>query len=125
MQYRKMRILVIAFVFFSAGVLGACASTPEAKNIAYSCDRGTKFTVNYTKKGFTTTRGGRNHSHRYEERNIAATITLSDGTTIILPAQKVDSGFMFSNGRYTFNGEGNKANWAVGRMLAEVCQISD
>lgn len=124
MQYRRMRTLIIVFVFFSAGLLGACASTPEAKNIAYSCDRGTNFTVSYTKKGFTTTRGGRNHSHRYEERNVAANITLTDGSTISLPAQKVDSGFMFSNGRYTFNGEGNKTSWAVGRMLAENCQTT-
>lgn len=124
MQYRKMRLLMIVFVFFLAGLIGACAGTPEAKNVAYSCDRGTSFTVSYTKKGFTTTRGGRNHSHRYEERNVAANITLSDGTIIILPARKVDSGFMYSNGRYTFKGEGNKASWTVGRMLAEGCQIS-
>ncbi len=124
MQYRKMRISMVVFIGVFTGLLSACASTPETKSVAYTCDRGTQLIVTYTKKGFTTMRGGRNNIHRYEERNIAANITLPDGTNLTLPVQKVDSGFMYSNGRYTFNGEGNKANWVVGRMLAESCNIN-
>ena len=118
-----MRILI--FVFLSVGLLGACASTPEAKNIAYTCDRGTNFIVNYTKKGFTTMRNGKNGIHRYEVKNIAANITLADGTLLSLPVQKIASGFMFSNGKYTFSGKDNKASWAVGKMLAEQCEINN
>ena len=123
MHYRLMRILI--FVFLSVGLLGACASTPEAKNIAYTCDRGTNFIVNYTKKGFTTMRNGKNGIHRYEVKNIAANITLADGTILSLPVQKIASGFMFSNGKYTFSGKDNKASWAVGKMLAEQCEINN
>ena len=123
MHYRLMRILI--FVFLSVGLLGACASTPEAKNIAYTCDRGTNFIVNYTKKGFTTMRNGKNGIHRYEVKNIAANITLADGTLLSLPVQKIASGFMFSNGKYTFSGKDNKASWAVGKMLAEQCEINN
>ena len=118
-----MRILI--FVFLSVVLLGACASTPEAKNIAYTCDRGTNFIVNYTKKGFTTMRNGKNGIHRYEVKNIAANITLADGTILSLPVQKIASGFKFSNGKYTFSGKGNKASWAVGKMLAEQCEINN
>ena len=123
MHYRLMRILI--FVFLSVSLLGACASTPEAKNIAYTCDRGTNFIVNYTKKGFTTMRNGKNGIHRYEVKNIAANITLADGTLLTLPVQKIASGFMFSDGIYAFSGKGNKVSWAVGRMLAEQCEISN
>ena len=123
MHYRLMRILI--FVFLSVGLLGACASTPEAKNIAYTCDRGTNFIVNYTKKGFTTMRNGKNGIHRYEVKNVAANITLADGTILSLPVQKIASGFKFSNGKYTFSGKDNKASWAVGKMLAEQCEINN
>ena len=123
MHYRLMRILI--FVFLSVVLLGACASTPEAKNIAYTCDRGTNFIVNYTKKGFTTMRNGKNGIHRYEVKNIAANITLADGTILSLPVQKTTPGFIFSNGKYTFSGKDNKASWAVGKMLAEHCEINN
>jgi len=121
-----MRNLIFFLACFStallsACLLSACATAPKAKNIAYSCDRGTQFTVTYIKKGFTTMRGGKNSFHRYEERNVAADVTLADGTNMTLPAQKVNSGFMFSNGRYTLSGDGNKASWAVGKMLSESC----
>ncbi len=119
-----MHTLIFVFICLSAGLLGACASTPVAKNIAYTCDRGTNFIVNYTKKGFTTMRNGKNGIHRYEVKNIAANITLADGTILLLPVQKISSGFIFSNGKYTFSGKDNKASWAVGRMLAEQCEIS-
>ena len=119
-----MHNLIFVFICLSAGLLGACVSTPEAKNIAYTCDRGTNFIVNYTKKGFTTMRNGKNSIHRYEVKNIAANIMLADGTLISLPVQKVASGFKFSNGKYTFSGIDNKASWAVVRMLAEQCKIN-
>ena len=125
MHYRLMHTLIFVFICLSAGLLGACASTPDAKNIAYTCDRGTNFIVNYTKKGFTTMRNGKNGIHRYEVKNIAANITLADGTLLSLPVQKIASGFKFSNGKYTFSGKDNKASWAVGKMLAEQCEINN
>ena len=109
----------IAFCF-----VAACTTLPaDAKNVRYACDRGTELSVNFTEKGFTTMRGGRNSMHRYEVKKVAANITLADGTLITLPVQKVASGFMYSNGRYTLRGKSNEAMWSVGKMAAENCII--
>lgn len=120
----KTHTLGIYFISALTSLLGACASVPEVDNIDYACDRGTQFNVVYTKKGVTTMRNGKNGIHRYEIKNIAANITLQDGTLITLPAQKAGSGFAFSNGQYTLSGKDNNASWIVGKMLAERCQIN-
>jgi len=120
----RIKVFALTFVCITAGIISACATTPKAiKTTHYTCDRGTNFSVTYTEKGISTVRGGRNSMPRYEIRNVAANITLADGTLITLPVQKTPSGFMYSNGKHTFRGEGNEAMWSVGRMLAERCEI--
>ncbi len=114
----------ILLIFACTLCISACATNATGeKSVRYLCDRGTDLHVGYTKKGFTTMRGGRNSMHRYEERNVAANITLQDGTLIILPVQKAASGFMFSNGRYTFSSQNNEVMWSVGKMAAERCEV--
>lgn len=122
--FTKRNVLLIVSIGIATSIIGACMTSPKiAKPTHYVCDRGTGFSVTYTEKGFTTVRGGRNSMPKYELKNVAANITLSDGTLITLPVQKTSSGFMFSNGRHTFRGEGNEAMWSVGRMLAERCEV--
>ncbi|WP_020168096.1 MULTISPECIES: MliC family protein [Methylotenera] len=124
MQRKKISILVISLICVTAGIISACVTAPKAaKPTHYACDRGTSFSVTYTEKGFTTVRGGRNSMPKYEVKNVAANVTLADETLITLPVQKTASGFMYSNGRHTFRGEGSEAMWSVGRMLAERCEI--
>jgi len=124
MQRKKIRIFALSLICVTAGIISACATTPKAiKTTHYACDRGTNFSVTYTEKGISTVRGGRNSMPRYEIKNVAANITLADGTLITLLVQKTASGFMYSNGKHTFRGEGNEAMWSVGRMLAERCEV--
>jgi len=124
MHRKKIRIFLLSLICVTAGIISACATTPKVtKTMHYACDRGTNFSVTYTEKGISTVRGGRNSMPRYEIRNVAANITLADGTLITLPVQKTASGFMYSNGKHTFRGEGNEAMWSVGRMLAERCEV--
>jgi membrane-bound inhibitor of C-type lysozyme len=118
------KIFVVISACITTCFIGACATLPaDAKSVHYQCDRGTELSVTFTKKGFTTMRGGKNAIRIYEEKNVAANITLADGTLITLPVQKVASGFMYSNGKYTFRGKGDEAMWSVGRMAAERCEI--
>ena len=125
MQRKKISIIAISLISLTAVIISACVTPPKVeKPTHYACDRGTNFSVTYTEKGFTTVRGGRNSTPRYEIKNVAANITLADGTLITLPVQKTASGFMYSNGKHTFRGEGNEAMWSVGRMLAERCEIN-
>lgn len=124
MQGKKISIIFITLACVTAGFISACVTPPKAeKSTHYSCDRGTNISVTYTEKGFTTVRGGRNSIPRYEIKKVAANITLADGTVMTLPVQKTVSGFMYSNGRHTFRGDGNEAMWSVGKMLAERCEI--
>lgn len=123
-QSKKKHIFIILFTTITAGSIGACATKPVlAKNIDYQCDRGTNLSVTFTEKGFTTVRGGKNSMPKYEIKNVAADVTLADGTLITLPVQKVASGFMYSNGKYSLRGKGDEAMWSVGRMLAEQCAV--
>ena len=117
------KLISIAFICITACLLTNCTTNPKTpKNVHYECDRGSQLNVTFTEKGVTTIRGGRNSMPRYEIKNVAANVTLADGSVIILPVQKVASGFMYSNGKYTLRGEGDEAMWAVGRMLAERCK---
>ena len=125
MYSKRMRDFATVSVCVAASVIAACATKPEiAKSVNYQCDDGTEFSVSFTEKGFTTMRGGRNSMHRYEIRKVAANITLADGTLVTLPAQKVASGFMYSDGRYSFRGKNNEAKWVVGKMAAEHCIVN-
>lgn len=124
MMQHKKTIFVILLIAVTASFISACTTKPiEKKPRYYACDRGTNFNVTYTEKGFTTVRGGRNSMPKYEIKNVAANITLADGTFITLPVQETASGYMYSNGKHTFRGEGNEAMWSVGRMLAEQCEV--
>ncbi len=117
-----IKIVAIIFTCITSCFIGACATSPaDAKMVHYECDRGTELAVTFIEKDFTTMRGGRNSMHRDEIKKVAANITLEDGTLIILPIQKVASGFMYSNGRYTLRGKNEEAMWSVGKMVAEHC----
>lgn len=120
----KSRFGSAVLICLVSGVMASCTTTPKpAKNIHYECDRGTHLNVTFVEKGATTVRGGRNSIPRYEIKNVAANVTLADDIIITLPVQKVASGFMYSNGKYSLRGEGDEAMWSVGRMLAEHCVI--
>lgn len=109
----------------AALLLSACALSPTLTPAAYyQCERGTELQVVF--KEITVSKktgGGRNTQHRLEKKRTTAFVTLNDGTALELPVQKVASGFMFSNGRYTLRGKGNEAMWAVGRMVEEQCTL--
>ena len=122
-KYKKLTNLPTLATCLVIVLVGACTTTSKTpKNVHYECNRGSQLNVTFTEKGVTTIRGGRNSMPRYEIKNVAANVTLPDGSVIILPVQKVASGFMYSNGKYSLRGEGNEAMWAVGRMLAERCE---
>lgn len=124
MQTKLIKAIAITFAGIATCFIGACATLhADAKGVHYACDRGTELAVRFTEKDFTTMRGGRNSMHRYEVKKVAANISLVDGTLIILPVQKVASGFMYSNWRYTLRGKNNEAMWSVGKMAAELCVI--
>ena len=42
---------------------------------------------------------------------------------IILAAKQVTSGFLYTNGKYTFTGKGNDVQWTIGRMMPMKCTI--
>ncbi len=112
-------LILLAIAAFSA-----CTTKPELKKIVhYQCERGSAFSVTFIEKGVTTVRGGRNSMPRYAVKKVAANVTLADGTLVTLPAQKVSSGFMYSNGQYTLRGNDDQAMWSVGKLLAELCEI--
>ena len=124
MPYKNPHTFLVLLSCLAVGLISACTTTPEpAKNIHYECDRGTHLNVTFIEKGVSTMRGGRNSMSRYEIKKVAANVTLSDGSVITLPVQKVASGYMYGNGRYSLRVEGNEAMWSVGRMLAERCLV--
>jgi membrane-bound inhibitor of C-type lysozyme len=106
-------------------LLSACATTPTVNpTVQYACDLGTQLTVVLNHKYVPVVRGGRGGTHRMEKRITGATVTLPDGTTLELPAQKVTSGFKVTNGQYTLWGKGDNATWAVGRKAIEQCTLT-
>jgi membrane-bound inhibitor of C-type lysozyme len=103
-------------------LLSACATTPTVNpTVQYTCDLGTQLSVVLNQKYVSIVRGGRGGTHYLEKRITGATVTLSDGTVLELPAQKVASGFKVSNGQYTLWSKGNAATWTVGRKAIEQC----
>jgi len=67
--------------------------------------------------------GGRNAKHLIEKRGLMHFVTLMDSTEVELSAQKLASGYMFSNGQYTLKGKGNSALWAADKMDEEQCSL--
>jgi len=106
----------------SALALTACSTTqPTKKQIVYHCDRGTTLNVTFVERSYSTIRGGRQNRLRHHKQVTAAVVKFTAEDVVTLPAEKVASGFMYSNGRYTLRGKGNEAMWTVGKMLDEHC----
>ena len=105
-------------------LLGACATTPTVSPVVqYQCNLGAHLNVMFNHKYVSVVRGGRGGTHYMQKRLSGASVTLVDGTILELPAQKVASGFMVSNGQYTLRGKANEANWAVAGMAVEECLL--
>lgn len=83
-----------------------------AKNVKYTCNRETRLSVNFTS------------THNNSEKNIAI-INGFGKQAIILASKPVDSGFLYSNGKYTLRGKDNKATWTVGRMSDFHCTLGN
>jgi len=98
--------------------LAACATTSGGDGIAppppppppsaeaptgviYHCQDGTTFRIAFSE-----------HS---------ATVTLSDGTKLILPQQVAASGIWYSSGKHDFRGKGRDATWTIGRKVPTQC----
>lgn len=107
-------------------ILFGCANNPKkTQAVHYECNHGSSFSVIFSELTEYNHRRGRNHEPpRTRKKTSSAIITLANGEVVELPAQKVASGFMVSNGRYTLRGKGNEALWAVGRMTEEKCVIT-
>ncbi|PPC95274.1 MAG: hypothetical protein CTY33_00550 [Methylotenera sp.] len=119
-QLKRFGILILAMAM--PLLISACATTPKANPVVqYQCERGTQLSVVFNHTYVSVVRGGRNSMHRVEKRTTGASVTLADGTSLELPAQKVTSGFSMSNGKYTLRGKDSEASWSVGRMAAENC----
>lgn len=119
-QYYKSRLAISAALLISA-----CAVTPTFSTAShYQCEQGTELRVVFKEtREAKIINGGRNAKHRIEKKVTHAFVTLMDGTEVELSAQKVASGYMFSNGQYTLKGKGNSASWAAGKMVEEQCSL--
>ncbi|ESQ81384.1 MliC family protein [Asticcacaulis sp. YBE204] len=76
-------------------------SAEASTGIVYTCANGTTFNIYFSEN--------------------AATVTLSDGTKLILPQQVAASGIWYSSGRHDFRGKGRNATWTVGKMVPTQC----
>lgn len=88
------------------------AQQTNPKNDRYTCSRNTNLSVNFT----STSNEG--------DKKIAI-INGYGKQSIILPNKTVASGFLYSNGKYTLRGKGDKATWTVGRMAPFQCSVGD
>jgi len=84
----------------------------ETENRKYTCDRGTKLSVNFTS------------TQNNSDKNVAI-VNGFGKQAIVLAYKPVASGFLYSNGKYTLRGKGNKATWTVGRMADSHCTLGD
>ncbi len=88
------------------------AQQTNTTNVKYTCTRNTKLSVNFTSKN----------------DEIEQTVAIINGygeQSITLPNKTVASGFLYSNGKYTLRGKGDKASWTVGRMASFQCSVGD
>lgn len=119
-RFMKKELLVIIFSCFlmSCSKTSAYfnnevnAGTKSNKKVKYLCDRNTTLSVR-----FSSTTGEK-------KKNIAIINGFGD-QAIILASQETDSGFLYSNGRYSLRGKGMQANWTVGRMSAFQCSMNN
>ena len=84
----------------------------STENVKYTCNRNTKLSVNFTSTG-------------NENDKKIAIINGFSNQAIILPSKSTASGFLYSNGIYTFHGKGKEATWTVGRMMPFQCSVGD
>ena len=89
-------------------------NTPKTSttNVKYTCNRGTKLSVNFI----------------FKNNNSDKTIAIINGfgeQAIILPNKAVASGFLYSNGKYALRGKGEHATWIIGRMAPFQCSAGD
>jgi len=118
----KLLVVIIASAF-----LLSCADIPphttinktdinaqqtNPKNHKYTCSRNTNLSVNFT-------------STSNESDKKIVIINGYGEQSIILPNKTVASGFLYSNGKYTLRGKGDKATWTVGRMASFQCSVGD
>jgi hypothetical protein len=60
----------------------------------------------------------------FDENGVS--VTLADGTTISLPQKRSDdSGYAYSNGKFTLSGDDTSAKWVVGKKAPVTCKIKD
>lgn len=104
------RTLIVSMAMLCT--MGACSTSPsQITNTArYQCDRGTYLSVLF-------------NQDKIKPDQDMAVVQLEDGTSTELPASRAASGFLYTNGRYALRGKGNEAQWSIGRMAAETCQV--
>lgn len=106
-RHRSLSIAYcLSLLFLTACVKNTEVTSIDIKVVKYACDRGTQLTATFSKDG--------------------SNVEISTNTVknLILPAQAATSGFIYSNGRYELQGEGEKAMWSIGRMAPELCLAS-
>ena len=85
----------------------------KQKLIDYTCDNYANITVSFTSVG--------NNNDRV---NIVI-INTPNAQPITLAGQTVDSGFLYSNGKYTLRGKGSDVQWTVGKMMPIKCTAAE
>jgi membrane-bound inhibitor of C-type lysozyme len=81
--------------------------------IHYNCDNNKEISVSFT-----------TINKEHTPKNIVI-INSQDNKPIILSAKQVSSGFLYSNGKYTFRVKGNDVQWTIGRMMPMKCTEVD
>jgi len=81
--------------------------------IDYNCDNHKKIMVSFTSIG------------KAKARVNIVIINTPNTQPITLAAKKVDSGFLYSNGKYTLRGKGSDVQWTIGRMMPIKCTATD
>lgn len=117
----------LLLVIIASGFLLSCVETKShitaanadtntvqtsTKNVAYTCSRDTHLSVNFIS------------SNEQNDKDIAI-INGFGKHPIILPSRVVDSGFFYSNGKYSLRGQKQQATWTVGRMASFQCSVGD
>lgn len=87
------------------------ATSSKSTSVNYLCERNTSLTVTFVDQ--TTVQG--------EQQK--AIINLGDNQPLILPQAPSASGFLYSNGKVSLRGKGDKAIWTVGRMRGLQCKV--
>lgn len=98
-------------IYMTSNDIDPPASKEKTKNIKYTCNQGTILSVNFTS--------------RSDNEGTLAIINGVGKQAIILSNKAVASGFLYSNGKYTLRGKGERATWTIGRMTPFQCSAGD